>query len=340
MTSSRCVALAVALAGALAAAPGWAQQHAPSAQDLETARTLYKEGKELRAAGDLPGAIAKLQAAHALGNTPVTGIELARTYATAGKLVEAREVALQIARIPVASDETEKSTDARAEAAKLAEDLRPRIPTLTARVSGVGADEVMHVSIDGAAVPDVAVREPQKVNPGKHEVVVRVGDGPAAREARAGAEAAEGQAVAVIIDVPAAPALLPSAPPPPAAAPATPEPAKRQGMPALEKVGFGVAIAGGAIGLLTGLGALERKNQLGNECNSHQHCDTSNNGAADLDAAHSWATISTVSFVVAAAGAATGIIVMMTDHRASSPPAEARVAPWLGPGMAGVNGHF
>src|ERR1019366_10325032 len=144
------------------------------------------EGKELRAAGDLPGAIGKLQAAHALGNTPVTGIELARTYATAGKLVEGREVALQVARIPVASDETEKSADARAEAAKLAEDLRPRIPTLTARVSGVGPDEVMHLSIDGAAVPDVAVREPQKVNPGKHEVVVRVGDGAAVGEARGG----------------------------------------------------------------------------------------------------------------------------------------------------------
>ena len=340
MTSSRRVALAVVLALGcpLAAASASAQQHAPSAQDLETARTLYKEGKELRAAGDLPGAIGKLQAAHALGNTPVTGIELARTYATAGKLVEAREVALQVARIPVASDETEKSADARAEAAKLAEDLRPRIPTLTARVSGVGPDEVMHLSIDGAAVPDVAVHEPQKVNPGKHEVVVRVGDGAAAREARAGAEAAEGQAIAVIIDVANAP-VVPSQPPPPVA-PAPQEPAKRQGVPALEKIGFGVAIAGGAVGLLAGLGALERKNQLGNECNSHQQCDTSNNGAADLDAAHTWATISTVSFVVGAAGAATGIIVMLTDPRRSSPPAEARVAPWLGPGMAGVNGHF
>jgi hypothetical protein len=336
MTSSRRLALmlALALASPAMSSSARAQPHAPTAQDLETARTLYKEGKELRAAGDLSGAIAKLQAAHALGNTPVTGIELARTYAQAGKLVEGREVALQVARIPVAGDETEKSADARAEAAKLAEELRPRIATVTARVTGVGPGEVAHVSIDGAAVPDAALQEPQKVNPGKHDVVVRVGDGAAAREVHQSAEAAEGQAVTVLLEVPAAP------PAPPAPPPAAPAPEPKHGMPPLAKVGFGVAIAGGAIGLISGLGAIERKSQLAQECNAKQQCDSSNNGAADLDAAHMWATVSTVSFAIAGVGAAVGIVTLLMDPRRSSPPAEARVAPWIGAGMAGVHGAF
>src|SRR5258708_1177786 len=126
--------LAFFAAGCAAACPAYAQQHNASAQELETARTLYKEGKELRAKGDLPGALEKFQAAHALGNTPVTGIELARTYALVGQIVEARETCLYIARMPVAPDETEKSAEARADAAKLAEELRPRIPTLLVRV--------------------------------------------------------------------------------------------------------------------------------------------------------------------------------------------------------------
>ena len=41
-------------------------------------------------------------------------------------------------RMPVASDETEKSVEARADAAKLAEELRPRIPTVQVRIAGLG----------------------------------------------------------------------------------------------------------------------------------------------------------------------------------------------------------
>ena len=59
MTLSSRLALVVPLAlaaVALAPVPALAQAHAPSAQELETARALYKEGKELRAQGNLRGA--------------------------------------------------------------------------------------------------------------------------------------------------------------------------------------------------------------------------------------------------------------------------------------------
>ena len=129
--SRRRAVLALALSLALTpASAALAQPQEPGAPAMATARTLYKEGKELRDKGDLKGALQKFQAAHALGQTPVTGIELARTYAAVGRFVEAREVCLWIGRTPVAGDETSKSADARADAAKLAEDMKPRIGSL------------------------------------------------------------------------------------------------------------------------------------------------------------------------------------------------------------------
>ena len=61
----------------------------PTAEDLASARELFKEGRALREKGDLPKALEKLRAAHALGQTPITGLELARTYVLVGRLVEA-----------------------------------------------------------------------------------------------------------------------------------------------------------------------------------------------------------------------------------------------------------
>ncbi|HEX8794508.1 MAG TPA: hypothetical protein VF765_26365 [Polyangiaceae bacterium] len=353
MTSSKrafFLTLGLCLA-ALLPARAVAQQppaHEPTPQELETARSLYKEGKELRAAGDLSGAIEKLQAAHALGNTPVTGMELARAFEAAGKLVEAREVALSIAHIPVASDEREKSAEARVDAAKLADDLRTRIPTLRARVTGLASGEPAHLSIDGAGVPDVALAEPQKVDPGKHVLVLHAGEAETAREARAEVSVVEGRSVEVLLEVPPArstaqPTPAPLAPPPAAPSQVGPVPAeapKHRSMPTLAKVGFGVGAAAAAAGLITGFMALEDKNSLAGECPVNNECQKGTPGANDLDAARTSATISTVSFCVAGAGFALGIVTLLTDHPAAASQTSGKIVPWLGPGAAGIHGSF
>jgi len=339
------LALAVCLAVLVPARAG-AQQppHEPTPQELETARSLYKEGKDLRAAGDLSGAIEKLQAAHALGNTPVTGIELARAFEAAGKLVEAREVALSIAHIPVAGDEREKSAEARVDAAKLADDLRARIPTLRAKVTGLASGEPAHLAIDGVGVPDVALAEPQKVDPGKHVLELHAGEGATAREVRAEVTAVEGRSVEVLLEVPAAPSSLQPTPAPPSATPPQSEPAPAEAprhgtMPTLSKVGLAVAATGVAAGLITGYVALDHKNALGGECSGDQ-CQKGMPGASDLDAARTAATISTVSFCIAGVGLAAVVIGLVTDHSSAAPATSARIAPWLGPGAAGIHGSF
>jgi hypothetical protein len=340
VTSSRRLALSFAFCFAvLPPALAAAQPHVPSAQELETARTLYKEGKELRARGDLRGALEKLQAAHALGNTPVTGIELARTEVMLGQLVEAREVCLYIARIPVALDETEKSAEARTEAASLAEELRPKIGTLLARVEGLAAGEPAHLSIDGAAVPDAAFGEAQKVNPGKHVVVVRAGEGPAAREVRGEAVVAEGQAAEVAITVPPPPAMTPPPPPPPQPEPPAPSPGAG---PTIVRIGFATAIAGGAVGLIAGLTTMNKKGQLPPECpkvGTVNDCPENTGAAQDLNTARTWGNVSTAAFVIGGAGVVVGVVGLLTSKPAR-PKDAAFVSPWLGLGAAGVYGRF
>lgn len=147
----------------------------PSAADLESARELFKEGREARQAGDLRKAIERFKAAHAYGQTPVTALELGRTQMQAGDLIEAREVLLSVARMKVQSDETEKSTAARAEAADLAEDVKKRIPTLSVKLRGVASDAAAQITVDGAVVPVVGLTGIRKANPGKHVVVARAG---------------------------------------------------------------------------------------------------------------------------------------------------------------------
>jgi hypothetical protein len=363
MTSSSRLALAMAMALTWAS-PMLSSQSAraqtstapgPTARELETARALYKEGKELRARGDLAGALEKLQAAHALGNTPVTGIELARTYVMVGHIVEAREVCLYIARLGVAADETEKSVAARSEAARLADELQPRIPTLRVKVEGLQAGERARLSIDGGEVPGAALGEPQKVNPGKHAVAIRVGDGAAAREVSRDTEVTEGQTGQITLALPAAPVV--PAPVVPGAVVEPEAPARTRDAGWVVKLGFGTAAAGGAMGLVAGVVAWSKKGQLAGECPDHD-CRAANGGSGDLATARSWATVSTVAFAVGGAGVLVGLLGLVTgpprtarhDEPRTARHDEARtarddepgvrVSPWIGLGAAGLDGRF
>jgi hypothetical protein len=326
--------LALLVAGCALPRPASAQAHVPTARDFETARTLYKEGKELRAKGDLRGALEKFQAAQALANTPVTGIELARTYTLVGQIVEARETCLYIARMPVAADETEKSVESRADAAKLAEELRPRIPTLLVRVDGLASDENVRLLIDDVAVPEAARSEPQKVDPGRHEVVARAGEGKAARQVRGAAEVKEGEARELALSLP-----------PPAAAPPEKEaetpPSAPPGIPTLAKLGLGTAVLGATVGVVAGLSAMNKKTRLTTECPG-MVCTGGTGGADDLDAARTWATASNVSFAVAGVSLAVALVSLWRSGGGGTAPARSAVsaAPWVGLAVGGVHGHF
>jgi hypothetical protein len=128
------------------------------------------DADRLHEQGDLWGALERFQAADRLMHAPTTALELAKVQALILQLVEARATALGATRIPVQPGEASVFASARAEAAKLAAELAPRIPDLTLTIEPANATET--VSIDGNALPQLPHKLPYKLNPGSHLVLV------------------------------------------------------------------------------------------------------------------------------------------------------------------------
>lgn len=168
----------------------------PTAADRETARALMEEGRARTAADDPAGALRAFEAAHAIMGAPTTGLEVARTQAALGRLVEARDTALQVTRMPASPGEPAPFTRARAAAGQLVEQLRGRIPSLRVELRGAREGTPVSVAVDGAAVPRTALAAPRKVNPGEHQIVVRARG---YRDERRTVRVAEGEVLPVAI---------------------------------------------------------------------------------------------------------------------------------------------
>jgi len=324
-SSSRSRLLATALAAALATAASCpsAQAQERTAADLAQARELLNEGLALRDHGDAAGALEKLRGAHALVHTPITAYEVGQAYAQLGRLVEAREAFLSIARMPPTSQETARSATARAEGARLANQLRSRIPSLRVRVTGASAATV---TVDGAEVPAEALAAPRLVDPGAHDVLARSPGG----EARAHVEVKEGEERDVELRiVPAAQGPVPVAPAPasggpaPVTSPEAPPPAPAPSHTlawTLVLGGAAVGIAGGALMFV----ATGQASQAGDR-RDHPAYD----GAVTL-----WTASLVGALVGAGAVVGGGILFLATPTRK-----EARVQPagyWIGAGPGEV----
>lgn len=305
----RTLALAVSLF--LAAAPAFAE---PTASESETALQLYKDGKAIRDRGELEKALEKFRAAHALAETPITALELGRTYVMMGKLVEGREVLLAVQRIPVRKNESQKAVDARKEADTLAASIKPRLATLNLSVKGTGK-----VSVDNVAVPAAAFSAPRLVNPGLHVIVSEVDGAPPKRQE---VTLAEGQTQEVVIDMPAATSVVKTEDP--KIVPPNNPPPESHGRSPLVYVGFGVGIVGVGVGAVTGILTLSKAGTLKDACVSEK-CPPSSQ--SDLDSAGTTGTISTIGFIVGAVGLTVGVVTLLLDKPSSANAAHVWITP-------------
>lgn len=317
-TTSSSVALLVAALVTIAPAAF----AAPSAADMETARALFKKGMEARAASRQAEALEKLKAAHALGRTPITGHELARQYEGAGQIVEALETAIDVGRIPVAFDETERSAEARHKAAELAAQLKPRVPTLVVRIVTVTKTSAeLIVTIDGKPIPEAAVGESLHVDPGAHDVRAHYEGGD---EVNAQITLAERDNKTVELS-PAAPKVTVRL---------TPKGGSTV-VPAI--IGFGIGGAGLVVGAITGVMAIATKNDLDNQCRAFKCPETL---WKKLDEANLFATVSTVAFVAAGIGTVFGFTWLLLSSESPPPKRGRTITPEIGAGFVGVHGTF
>ncbi|MBX3191199.1 MAG: hypothetical protein KF819_29650 [Labilithrix sp.] len=334
MTSSKRLAIALVISVTALAGSARAQR---SAADIESARQLYNQGMQLRDAGDMRGAIEKFRAAHALGNTPITGIELCKAHAALGQPVEAREICLGVARIPPLAGETSRSQDARNDAARIAEDVKPRIASVRLHIAGVPQGREPTVTVDGAPVPVAALREPRALNPGQHQITARVGAG---AETRAVVDVKEGENKELQLTV-QAPAEEPIAPP----GGGYERPAPRDKSNGLAIAGFVVGGIGVGVGAVSGIVAMSSESDLAKTC-TDKICGPQDHDA--LDRARTWGTVSTAAFVIGAIGLVVGVTAVLTSPKSSSAAlapkritqSKPSITPDFGPTGVGFHGSF
>ena len=316
-----------ALVLALAAQEAHAE---PSPVERETARTLLLAGREKRKNGRVAEALADFTKAHAIMRVPTTGLDLGKAQADLGMLVEARATLLEVARFPEKPGEPQAFARARSEARQRADELAPRLATLT-----IAVPEGTRLTIDGNELAASSTGVPFKVNPGKHEVVATRG----AEEKRAAVELAEGATESIALafppvnEPPRAATQVAPAPAPPAARPEQPETTTS----ALVWIGLGVAVTGAAIGTTTGLLAFRAKDDVASQCDAGVRCPPSTYD--DIDRGETFGTISTIAFVAAGAGAAIMVYGLLNPTRVTPP--QSTTGPALrGLSPFGLNGTF
>jgi hypothetical protein len=99
---------------------------------------------------------------------------------------------------------------------------------------------------------------------------------------------------------------------------------------------FGVGGAGLTLGVIAGLVAGGKHSTLADECDGNTNT-CAPQYADDVDAFHTWRTVSTVSYVVGALGIAGGVALWFTAPKS---PSTMTAHVWLGPASAGVAGRF
>lgn len=146
----------------------------PSKEDVANAKSLAKEGRELRDKGKFKEALVKFEAAYAYVPTPLTGRDLAQELERDGKLVEARTVWSEVSKMPAKPGDTKEHADARALAGTKVTELDKRIPTVILEVTDAGASPPK-VTLDGKDVPAATLGTSRLINPGSHTLTASAG---------------------------------------------------------------------------------------------------------------------------------------------------------------------
>jgi len=280
----------------------WAQ----NAQDRESARQLLDRGDEQVERDDLEGALASYRAAHELMHVPTTGLEVARISAKLGKLVEARDVALEVIRMPAAAREAKPFKLARAAAEDLARELATQIPTLRLELTPEAAADQASLEIDERSVPPAALGLGYALNPGRHRVqIAATGYRPVAQDITL----RPGETKTLRVKLVPAPKPKVQRPPPPEASPApktspSPAPPPERSSTWPQWVGFSLGGAGLVAGTVAGILSLNHTRAAKEHCTGNLCTPEAEH---DLNAAMTMANISNAGFGVAVLGASIGL---------------------------------
>jgi len=316
----------------------------PTSTDKETARSLMERGIELYEAKDYNGALKAYLSANSIMHVPSTSVAVAQAYAALGRLVDARDFALEAMRYPEQPQESAAFRKARKEAADLEQRLATRLPTLQIDLRGAPADAAVQVRVDGSLLPPAALGLAIMTNPGSHRVVASASK---FLDASVSVDLKEGDKKTITLMLtPASEARGAATAQTPAPSPAlvpTSEQRKAEGTSPLVYLGLAVGAAGVISGTVTGLLAFSKTASVQDRCTDNKVCPLE--AESDADTAKSIAMASNISFAVGAAGLAVALVGWLTSGNQSATASthtatSVQVRPILGVGQVAVVGRF
>jgi hypothetical protein len=313
------VGTALLVALPLVVAIDFAPKSARAAEPLlPTAERLFSDGLKLAHSGDCARARDKFTESYASDPAPGTLINWALCEEKLGRSATALEL------LRLADQTLPQSHPKRAGMVKHMDALAKRAPILRLRMTSAlpaGATVVM----DGAMLDATALARGVLGDPGLHVIEMRA---PGREDRRYEVTLAEGTTLEVTVE--------PG--PPRSSEPAGQRRAALGSGESSSTTTLGWALAGGGVtaigvGAVTGLLALGKKNELERSCNVDQKSCTTDAGVEASSAGGTFATVSTVAFVLGGASLAVGGYLLLTKKDA---PATARLSAAAGPSTIGI----
>jgi hypothetical protein len=356
----RVLGIALWAACVLALAPGAALADVSDA-DRATARALAEEGRVALSRADYRTAEDRFTRADALIHAPTLLLGLARAQTGLGKLVEANESYRRIVREGVRPGSPAVFNKAVDDAAREADVVAARLAWVTIAVSPSASAAV---ALDGAAIPQAAIGAKRPVNPGTHRIRAMAPGHQARDETFSVGEAERKDLTLVLVPVPGAGASFAPSPVASSGLPGSVDPHGGAGeerdltKPAVgggpvdvdadvssrgsaNRVAAGVAFVVGAGGLVTGAitgGLAMRKHAALERACPDGACGPEKQ--EDIDDFRRLSTASTIGFIVGGAGAATGVVLLLTAPSGGQRASSSSVSAYVGLGTFGMKGHF
>ena len=315
-----CTLALVAFSPALALA----QKPAPSSADARgRARKLADKGYELYQAGKYADALSVFRKAEAEFHAPTLLLMIARCYERVGRLLEARSIYETVVEERLPPGAPAAFAEAQRDAKSELQALIPSIPTLQVTVAGAPDDEVS-MTLDGA--PIAAGGPPIPRNPGRAVVIAGVQGQPPVEHVL---EFERGRSERLTLQLGASARGSGSA-----------EDSSAGGSYWLPGIAFGVAGLGLTAGVVTGIIAKGKIDDIESRCDAEGNCLISDEPQAR--SAERLAGVSTVAFVAGGVAVAAGVTLLLLrpSGGASSSGQQAGLKLMLGPGSARIVGRF
>ncbi len=319
-----------------------------NAADVAAARALGTEGVKLADKGKCEDAVDKLSRAEKLHHAPMLLERLGECQVALGKIVEGTENLQRVVREEMGSNAPAAVLAAKMRAQKVLEAAKPKVAKLIVSVTGVAQADSIVVKLDGQTVSSASLGMERPTDPGDHTLDISApGYKSVSRKVTLSMGGSESVSVTLEVD--------------PNAKPiddhkgngdggnkgdgrgkddvVVPPPAQGNGKTIAAVTSLAVGGVGLVLGGVFGVLAMSKKSTLDGQCVA-KACPSGTQST--IDAANTFATVSTVGFIVGGVGLAAGIVLLAIPNGAptAKPVKGLTVTPMLGVTSVGVSGTF